>query len=142
MRIPLPLVFALVCLAAFFQIGNAHALPVVPIAQHMAAQSQWSSFSDSFTVACIAASATAIQPPAPNTGLMSSYTCQNTSATKVAVGDSTIADPSGTQNSPIYCGAAGCGATDWGGNVYVEYCRSPAPVTIYCRAAVNTSSAP
>jgi hypothetical protein len=90
---------------------------------------------DSFTVSC-GTSATAITATA-----QISYTCQNNSTTKVAVGDSTIADPSGTQNSPIYC-ATNCASREWGGNARVEYCRAPTTTTIYCRSLVQTSSAP
>jgi hypothetical protein len=71
-----------------------------------------------------------------------SYSCQNTSTTKVAIGDSGIADPTDAQNSPVYC-ATNCPAQEWGGNAKAEYCRADTgTVTIYCRALVAAGSAP
>jgi hypothetical protein len=92
---------------------------------------------DSFSVGCDASEL--IQPSG---GAMISYTCQNSSTTKVAVGDSAIGDPTDAQNSPIYC-ATNCPSQEFGGNARLEYCRADTgTVTIYCRALVSVTSPP
>jgi len=122
-------------------IEEAHAMSTstqaVGIAQHAAA-GVGPAYVDSFTVGC-ASSATLIQAPG---GAMISYTCQNSSTTKVAIGDTGIADPTDGQNSPIHC-ATNCPSQEWGGNARAEYCRADTgTVTIYCRALVSVTSAP
>ena len=93
---------------------------------------------DSFTVSC-ATSATPIRATA---GGQLAYTCQNPSTTMVAVGDSTIGDPTDAQSSPVHC-ATNCPSQEWHGNVRAEYCRADTgTVTIYCRAIVATTTAP
>lgn len=90
---------------------------------------------DSFTIACpAAAGGIAIKPSTGAT--MVSYTCQNTSTTKVAVGDNDIGDPTDDADAPQYC-ATNCPSQEWGGDVKQEFCRSDTgTVTIKCRAMV------
>lgn len=90
-------------------------------------------YSDSFTVSCTSAAAVKIQA----SGNQQSYVCQNTSTTKVAVGDSGISDPGTTFDAPIYC-ATNCPGQEWGGNLRFEYCRGDTDTTIVCRALVTT----
>lgn len=95
---------------------------------------------DSFSVSCTTTAA--FIAPANNSRNILSYSCQNTSTTKVAVGDSGIADPTDAQNSPTYC-QTNCPAQEWGGNAKAEYCRADTgTVTIYCRALVAATAAP
>jgi hypothetical protein len=76
--------------AALSPSRDAHAAPGGPVLElAQAAPAVGPAFVDSFSVACTT-SATAITA-APNN--MLSYTCQNSSTTKVAVGDSGITDP-------------------------------------------------
>lgn len=92
---------------------------------------------DSFSLSCAQSAATRILPK--NT---ISYTCQNPSTVRVAVGDSTISDPAGgLVDAPIYC-ATNCPSSQWGGNALQEFCRGDTPTTVYCRALVSRASAP
>ncbi len=87
-------------------------------------------YSDSFTVTC-AATATEIRAPS---GGQYSYVCQNSSATEVFVGDSSLT----TSTAPKYCD--GCAGQEFGGNVRSEYCIvSAGTQDIYCRAMVGSA---
>lgn len=87
-------------------------------------------YSDSFTVDC-GTSPTEIRAPS---GGMYSYVCQNSSATEVFVGDSSLT----TATAPKYCD--GCAGQEFGGNVKLEYCRVAAgTVTVACRAMVGSA---
>jgi hypothetical protein len=135
------LIIAVALAAGLFLLPNsrAHAAPGGPVLElAQAAPAVGPGFVDSFAVACTT-SATAITAAPHN---MLSYTCQNSSTTKVAVGDSGITDPTDAQNAPIYC-ATNCPAQEFGGNAKIEYCRADTgSVTIYCRALIAASSAP
>jgi hypothetical protein len=147
MRIALPLlaaISALVALAVFGAVVEAHASPAGPVVElAQAAPTVGPAFEDSFTVSC-GATATPIQS---SVGTQISFTCQTPASAEtggtvlVAVGDSGIADPAfATRNSPVYSGDT---VREWGGNSRRSYCRADiGTVTIFCRALVTTGSAP
>jgi hypothetical protein len=81
-----------------------------------------------------------IAPPCSGLSMIS-YTCQNKTTVEVTVGDSSIVDPGGTENAPIYC-STNCPAQEFGGNARREYCRGDTDTTIACRALVSATSAP
>lgn len=91
---------------------------------------------DSFSKSCTSAAAVTELPSATV-----SYTCQNASTTKVAVGDSTISDPGTATDAPVYC-ATNCPSQEWGGAARQEYCRGDTDTTVVCRALVAVVSAP
>lgn len=93
---------------------------------------------DSFPVNCGAA-ATAIQPSG---GATVHLACYNSSTTKVAFGDSTIADPTDGQNSPIVC-LTNCPTQEWQRDVKAAFCRADTgTVTVYCDAIVSLTAQP
>jgi hypothetical protein len=92
---------------------------------------------DSFTVLCTQATPARIAPPGGNR--MMAYSCQNRSATLVAVGDATISDPGTTADANVYCNTSPCPSAEFGGGMYYEFCRGDVDTTITCRSSVTVT---
>lgn len=105
------------------------------------------SFLKSYTITC-GTTATSMAPSGFGSSLIAVQCippegAETGATTRVAVGDSTIADPAfATRNSPSICGS-GCLKSTWEGNAKQAYCRVGAgSVTLFCAALVPTLTAP
>lgn len=88
----------------------------------------------------ITTTATLIRAPSGRTQI--SYTCQNPSTTKLAVGSSDIGDPTDAQSSPLYC-TTNCPEATFGGDVHAEYARADSgTVDVFCRFIVAAVTPP
>jgi hypothetical protein len=120
---------------------------VVANAEHSAATAVGPSFLKSYTVSC-GTSATSMAPSGFGSSLIAVQCippegAETGATTRVAIGDSTIADPAfATRNSPSICGS-GCVKNTWEGNAKQAYCRvGTGSVTLFCAALVPTLTAP
>lgn len=120
---------------------------VVADAVHSSTTAVGPSFLKSYTVSC-GTSATSMAPSGFANSLIAVQCippegAESGATTRVAIGDSTVADPAfATRNSPSICGS-GCLKSTWEGNAKQAYCRvGTGSVTLFCAALVPTLTAP
>lgn len=120
---------------------------VVADAVHSSTTAVGPSFLKSYTVSC-GTSATSMAPSGFSNSLIAVQCippegAESGATTRVAIGDSTVADPAfATRNSPSICGS-GCLKSTWEGNAKQAFCRvGTGSVTLFCAALVPTLTAP
>jgi len=113
--------------------AEAAPIPVVEMTQAahdaVTAHSASALSSDNFTVSC-GVTATSIRPT--DGRVLYGFACVNDSATLVAVGGSSIGDPTSSRNSPVICPTCTEGGV-WSPRTARGYCRADTgTVTLYC----------